>query len=174
VYSDGESGTAPGTCTCDHVPDPNERSHCLQSREFLAGVENEGYAHGIAAATFSGDSAGTCKFVYYKEVRDGAVIRKPPFAVNCATPALWMESNCLLADRGVEWDWLNWQRAMDVSTNRIDNRDFAAVYASVCGGACGSSSPTVAQMKAAAVSVFGAGPKATAFARLAADFGTDH
>ncbi len=34
-------------------------------------------------------------------------VQQPPVAVNCKTPVKWLENQCLTANRGVEYDWMN-------------------------------------------------------------------
>jgi hypothetical protein len=175
-------------CSCNHVPDENERTHCLQSRENLRGAQNEGFGHGVAAAVWNPRSTAECKFVYYKQIftQSGAfyVIKAPPYAVDCTQQVRWLENNCLteggnvLSDKGVEWDWLNWQRALDVDANATSLADFGAIYRGACGGvSCNNSTvaPTMSQLKAASDTYHGVGsPRAARFRTLAFLYGTDH
>jgi hypothetical protein len=53
-------------CRCDHVADPNDRAHCLQSSEQVGGARNEGWGHAFATGLFNTTLDSIAPFGYYK------------------------------------------------------------------------------------------------------------
>jgi hypothetical protein len=92
--------------------------------------------------------------------------------------AKWLETKCLEADRGVEWDWMNWQRSVGVaaSTERTTMTDLADIYKRACGGvSCAGLQPTPAQLIAAAKVKYGVTNLRTiAFTKALNDYGANH
>jgi hypothetical protein len=167
-----------GPCGCGFVSDPTDRSHCLQSRQRLAASETESFAHYVAANTWNG-SSGACTFVYYKNFRnDDATITKPPLAKSCSAQTRWLENHCVLASRGVEWDWLNFFRGAGVSAAPIPVGDVHAIFRQACGGRCdGSQEPSFASLQSAALTYYGGNPfdsRFLAFQSAGTSFGVNH
>jgi hypothetical protein len=165
-------------CGCDQVFDPVDRSHCMTSKEFNGGVGNESFGHLIAANTWNTPGSATCKFVYYKETIDTGVTLTPPVAIDCNVQAKWLETKCLEADRGVEWDWMNWKRAVGVApvAQQTNVTELADIYKRACGGvSCANLNPSAAQLIAAARTKYGVGtPKASLFEAQVALYGANH
>lgn len=144
-------------CSCKHVPVKGEKSHCIQSKEYHAGAATEGLAHLVTANTWN-PTGGNCNFVYYKEQalpETGATL-SAPVPVSCTQQVKFLETRCLEADRGIEWDWMNWMRSATTGTNAITEAELAAVMARSCGGNCYLKNPTSTQIIAASVVEFGA------------------
>lgn len=167
-YGDDVASGAPSMCRCEHVKASDDRLHCLQSRETSGEAQVEAYAHFFASKVWSGDSSSECTFPYYKEVLwptpgdyPGYVRLSPPFSANCATPMLWLDTQCPTGGtgRGVEWDWLNFFHHIHASdvTGALTQAEIFSVYRQACGGQRCSGSVTVSQLLNAAVTVFGAG-----------------
>ncbi|MDJ0763444.1 MAG: hypothetical protein QNJ97_10685 [Myxococcota bacterium] len=110
-FYDIHSGSAyhdrPLLCYCTGT------THCLQSREYIAHAQSEGFAHFISSAVFNKrnttDQNGF--FGYYKP------INYPPGRIDCTDDVCpvdltqferWWHTWCDTSwnDRGVEWDWL--------------------------------------------------------------------
>ena len=79
-----------------------------------AGTHTEPFrAHRAAPSTCEAGATkhqeqSDCAFGYYKEFMDSSyTVQQPPVAVSCKTPVKWLENQCLTANRGVEYDWMN-------------------------------------------------------------------
>lgn len=169
----------PSLCKCDHVVDPDDQSHCMQSREYLVGVEPEAYAHAVAASTWNALDENACTFVYYKNTLETPTDpRSPPVPVDCHQKRKWLEDTCLRAARGVEWDWMNWMRAVNTAplASRSTTGDVADIFLRACGGGtCDSKEPTSAQLIEASKAKYGVGtPKQAAFETAIDDYGANH
>ncbi len=175
-YANSPSKNDPGACGCQFVSDPNDRSHCMQSKETLGIATGEGFAHYFAASTWNYDDPSNCTFVYYKNFKEGSVLLKPPLARTCAAPVQWLETNCLQAQRGVEWDWMNFQRAITVSSAPTRLGDLLDIYKEACGGTtCTGVERGFLQLDVAAKAKYGTfDPRAVAFTNEGVSFGVDH
>jgi hypothetical protein len=128
-------GNDSGVCGCGFVDDPADRSHCMQSKETYGAAEAEGFAHMFAARTWNYGYPGSCTFVYYKNFNEGGgVILRPPLVRSCVDQVKWLETKCAASQRGVEWDWMNFQRAVTVATAPTPLDDLLDIYKQACGG----------------------------------------
>jgi hypothetical protein len=163
-------------CSCKHVAVESEQSHCIQSKEYHAAAATEGLAHVVTANTWN-PSGGNCNFVYYKEQalpETGATL-SAPVPVSCTQPVKYLETRCLEADRGIEWDWMNWMRSATTGTNAITEAELAAVMARSCGGNCYLKNPTPDDIIAASKVEFGAQtPKQIKTETAIIDYGARH
>ncbi len=107
LTTDYDNPTSQSLCRCDHVGSSNQY-HCLQSQEHIGAGASEGFAHLYASRIFNHQEQSDCGFGYYKEFMNTSyVVEQPPVAVNCKAPVKWLENQCLTANRGVEYDWMN-------------------------------------------------------------------
>ncbi len=121
--------SAPLSCRCDHVVSAN-KWHCLQSRHDFSTAHTEGFAHFHSQHVFNRNDQADCTFVYYKEVRDDqAVVHAPPYPVSCAAPVKWLENHCVKANSGVEWDMLEFMRALNYGVDALTMAEIVGVYA---------------------------------------------
>jgi hypothetical protein len=125
-------------CHCgDWVP-PEQREHCLQSREYFSAAANEGFAHFFATKLFNNDQHAESIFVYYKPLRFGGDWI-PPFAISGYIPVSFMEALCTpssFSHSGVEWDWLTF--FYNVTSRDRPNYttipDLYRIYSRACSG----------------------------------------
>jgi hypothetical protein len=137
---DYNSGDEPNValCKCDHVWDPSDRQHCIQSREEPNAAQIEGFGHFVAATAQNNGSQNDAFFPYYKNVlwTDG-LIYYPPFAFS-ATTWRWVETKCTVAaQRASELDWMSflyWTHRG--SANAFSFLEIANIYKGACGGSC--------------------------------------
>ncbi len=163
-------------CRCDHVIQDEDKTHCMQSKEYLGDVETEGLAHMIAANTWNVLDENACNFVYYKNVKAGFLLLAP-VSVSCHAKFKWMENTCLEGNRGVEWDWMNWMHSLNVNpiTSRLTTADVGTLFAQACGGDCAGKEPKPAELILAARSVYGPGSdKAVAVEFAIGAYGANH
>jgi len=76
-----------------------------------------------------------CAFGYYKEFMDSSyTVQQPPVAVSCKTPVKWLENQCLTANRGVEYDWMNFLYDINSapSSQRTSLSNLWQVYLTAC------------------------------------------
>lgn len=176
-YTSGNS-TAP-LCNCDHVFDPSDRLHCIQSREMGSSAQKEGFGHFIATITQNRASDNDATFPYYKDVKwlDYQVY-PPPFAIPAYGWGQWMEQFCNGTNEGTEFDWLNFYYWVNRRTaDAFTLSDYRALYRNACGGSnCTTSQDTTwTSLKTAANNVWGSGSTKAAFFRAQGDaFGVDH
>lgn len=172
----GASSTQ-ATCRCDHIVEREDRSHCMQSKEFLGDAETEALAHMVAANTWNILDANACESVYYKNVSTGFFVLDAPVPVSCHAKVQWLENACLEANRGVEWDWMNWMRAVNVGSpaSRLTTADVGSLFVQACGGDCSGKEPTPAQLILAGRILYGVGSdKALAVETAIVDYGANH
>jgi len=183
-------------CQCGHVTTSNQL-HCLQSREHIRDAQVEGLAHFIASDVLNSGTQSNCTFAYYKEfLEDGAPVGSPtppPVAKSCFTQVRWLDAlhpdsngvpaSCVAANRGVEWDWMNfyWSlRNKGGSSSSYSYAQLASVYRQACGGvACTNGTPAsslnFSNVQAAANAVFGpTNARATFWSTNATNFGVNH
>jgi hypothetical protein len=166
-------------CKCDHVFDPNDRSHCIQSRETGSSAQKEGFGHFIASITLNNASQSNAVFPYYKDVKwlDGDVY-PPPFAIPSFSTIRWMESFCTKSNAGTEMDWLNFYYWVNRQTaEKFSLSEIRAVYRRACGGSnCTTSQETTwDSLKTAANFIHGSTSQKAIFWRTQGDlFGVDH
>ena len=156
--------SAHAACRCDHVIEDEDKTHCMQSKEYLGDVETEGLAHMIAANTWNVLDENACNFVYYKNVKAGFLLLAP-VSVSCHAKFKWMDTACPEGDRGVEWDWMNWMHSLNVNplASRLTTADVGTLFAQACGGDCVGKEPTPEQLIRKARDLYGIGhPKAVA------------
>jgi len=140
---------APTYCRCGYIDPEAEYTnadHCLQSREFIATAEREGYAQFFAAKVWNNPAQTDCYWAYYKKSLVwlpgiAYVPQLPPSPRTCVTPQRWMESQCPsgMADRGVEWDWQIFYYNVNTRTaNKSSMTDLHNIYkaSSACNGSC--------------------------------------
>lgn len=164
-------------CRCDHVLEEVDQSHCMQSKEFLGDVETEALAHMIAANTWNDLDENACTFVYYKNVALGLVTYPAPVSLPCHTKEKWLENKCLEPNRGVEWDWMNWMRSLNVRpmASRLTASDIGALFAHACGGDCEDKEPTPTQIVASARTLYGINTEKALAVEVAIDtYGANH
>jgi hypothetical protein len=169
-------------CRCDHVADPNDRGHCLQSREQTSAARLEAWGHAYATGLYNTPSHSTALFGYYKNFLNfpgniPANLVTPPTAIDVLSPFKWMETYCPVANKGVELDWTGTFYYMRTKTaNAYSFANFSSLFQSECGGVCGSGNTTTyASFAAAANAAFGAGSAKANHALNSADaFGADH
>ena len=121
-------------CRCDHVGSSNQY-HCLQSQEHIGAGASEGFAHLYASRIFNHQEQSDCAFGYYKEFMDSSyTVQQPPVAVSCKTPVKWLENQCLTANRGVEYDWMNFLYDINSapSSQRTSLSNLWQVYLTAC------------------------------------------
>lgn len=96
----------------------------------------------------------------------------------CTAKVTWLENTCLEANRGVEWDWLNWKRSVTMApaTERTSMDDMALIYKQACGGfRCTGQTVTPAQLIAAAQVKYGAlSPRYLRFIADVNAYGANH
>lgn len=116
AYGEGDAPISQPLCRCDHVYFAN-RAHCLQSRETLEVAFVEGFAHFAAVKLFNDPDDSSCRFSYYKEyLSTSNTVYDPPVNINCGGAYRWMENRgCAQADRGTEYDWMNFLWALNKS-----------------------------------------------------------
>jgi hypothetical protein len=146
---------AEATCRCDQVAaspvstecggEQWDRLHCLNSREYMFGAFQEGWAHFLAAAMLNDTSQTTAIFPYYKkQIHDnGNFVNLPPVhhQVLPTTKYRWMENECngTMAGRGTEMDWLSFLYYVNTQTaNKYTLTELMTLMrsTSVCNGAC--------------------------------------
>ena len=134
-YNGSPSRTDSSACGCAFVGEAAvEGSHCLQSKNSLGIATNEGFAHYFASRVWNYDTPSSCTFVYYKNFKEGSTLLRPPLARSCSAPVKWLLNNCAEGNRGVEWDWMNFQRAIAVSGAPTSMTDLLDIYKRACGG----------------------------------------
>lgn len=136
-YSPGEGGAPPADCECNHVTSSNSL-HCLQSREMISPAHVEGFAHVYATKVMNDYFGSGCTFVYYKEFLDGSTVVPPPIATDCTAQVKWLETECLVSNRGVEYDWNNflWAIHSAPTSDRTTMTDLYDIYLEACGTDC--------------------------------------
>lgn len=136
----------------------------------------EGFAHYFASRVWNYDDPASCTFVYYKNFNEGGVIRQPPLARSCASEVRWLANNCSQAQRGVEWDWMNFQRALAVSPAPTALADLLEIYKAACGGtSCSGVERDFQDLALAASTKYGAADsRATTFQNLGVSYGVDY
>jgi hypothetical protein len=136
IHKQWETDGAPSACGCAHVTSSNQ-FHCLQSRENTGVAHVEGFAHLYAAKVMNDLSPTSCTFVYYKEFWDNGTILLPPIPKDCTEKVTWMETQCLQAARGVEWDWNNFLWAIHTApqSDRSSLSDLFGIYKEACAPA---------------------------------------
>ncbi|MDJ0765591.1 MAG: hypothetical protein QNJ97_21595 [Myxococcota bacterium] len=111
-------------CNCTDLSgdDPDEFTHCLQSKEQVRAAESEGWGHFISTAAYNHRSGDSGIFGYYKHMK----VPMGPFIVEWQNPIRvvtanssgpryqrHMETYCYTSGQsaekhyGVEWDWLH-------------------------------------------------------------------
>jgi hypothetical protein len=166
------------TCSCNHVLPESWRPHCLQSREYLRVGLVEGFGYFWAAKVFNSMSGSDCRVVHPKAFREdsGAVVG-PPYPADCRSHIRWMENHCTQADRGVEWDWVNffwnWHT---VSSDKATMADIYDVIWNACTAGCQSWETILwSGLRNAAIGKWGiSGPKFIYFDTEAGSNGVDH
>lgn len=176
AYGDNGAGLY---CECEHVTADEDKEHCMQSREPLGGVAAEAQAHAVAAGTWNLPSESACQFVYYKNMRiPFLAIISAPVPVTCTSQVKWLENTCLAADRGVEWDWMNWMHNVNIAPSGSVSSigDVADVFVRACGGtSCTGLTPTPGQLITAARTKYGLGsPKALRLENAVNNYGANH
>ncbi len=176
-YTSGNSNAA--LCNCDHVHDPLDRQHCIQSREMGSSAQKEGFGHFIAAITQNRASDNDATFPYYKEVKwTDYVVYSPPFAIPSYGWGLWMEQFCPGTNEGTEFDWLNFYYWVNRRTaDAYSLADFRNVYRQACGGSnCTTAQDTTwTSLKNAVNTLYGTNSTKASFWRNQGDlFGVDH
>lgn len=144
-----------------------------------AKVAVEAQAHAVAAATWNTASESACEFVYYKGIKAPFLpVLTPPVAVSCAAQVKWLENTCLAADRGVEWDWMNWMHHVNVSPSpqASSTSDVADIFVRACGGvSCAGAAPAPAALIDASKTKYGAGSaKQVRFEDAINGYGANH
>jgi hypothetical protein len=130
---DGGAPPRPAACGCDSVVSAN-RYHCLNSREYSSPAQSEGWTHFFSSKLMNDTTAAANNFSYYKEVQEGAVLKRPPVPVNSKTAVKWRNRNCPLAEYGTEWDWLTFLTNVHTSgTNKLSIAELTDVYQRACG-----------------------------------------
>jgi hypothetical protein len=124
------------TCGCAHVEAANGL-HCLQSLEWSSAASVEGFAHFVAAKIWNGPAGGgSTEFGYYKEFRkDDGTVAAPPFVVDCAQPVNWRDNHCFHGELGVEYDWLQFYWAINMSApqaERTTMMNLRDIYLAAC------------------------------------------
>lgn len=172
-----EAPASQSTCRCDHVVGDEDKSHCIQSKEYLGDAETEALAHMIAANTWNVLDENACTFVYYKNLSTGFFVLPAPVPASCNSKIKWLENTCVETNRGVEWDWMNWMHALNAAppTGRLTTEDIGALFAHACGGDCSGKEPTPTQLMASAESLYGFGSdKSFAVINAINDYGANH
>lgn len=176
-YDNSPSRTNSGACGCGFVDDAaNDGSHCLQSKNKYGIATNEGFAHYFASTVWNSDDPASCTFVYYKNFKEGNVVLRPPVVRSCAARVKWMQNNCAEALRGVEWDWMNFQRAVQVSTSPTPLDELLDIYTRSCGGtSCFGVERGFPQLAVAADQKYGfLDPRALEFRSQGSNYGVDY
>lgn len=188
-YSD--TVNVPG-CQCTHVTSSNQ-DHCLQSREHIRAAQTEGFGHFFASDVLNDGAQSNCTFNYYKEfLENGASVENPtlpPVPKSCITQVRWLEAlhpnasgvptSCLMADRGVEWDWMNFYWSLRNKVSPYSYAQIASVYTQTCGGTCTNMTLSTAfnfsNLQTAANTVFGlTSARALHWSSNGDNFGVDH
>jgi hypothetical protein len=178
-YTSGNSTSS--LCNCDHVFDPADRQHCIQSREMSSASQLEGFGHFVATMTQNNAANSNAWFPYYKDVKwtDNQVY-PPPYPINSYSSGLWMEAHCSGANtnEGTEMDWLNFYYWINRKASAtLSLADLRSVYRQACGGhACSSTQDsTWNSLKAATVALWGANDGRTTSWSATGDLvGVDH
>ena len=141
-------------CGCWYVENPDDRLHCLGSREYLTDAFGEGYAHYFATRALNTASENDAVFPYYKRVLKPTpqnpncvpggpcAYWPPPVAHNVMTQHRWLETECpsdTVAHRGTEMDWLG--LLYDLGAKKgYSGTDLMNImkHSAVCGGWCNS------------------------------------
>jgi hypothetical protein len=163
-------------CGCSHIP-LEDRTHCLQSQERVGFAVNEGFAHYFASNLYNTTAGADCTFVYHKSfLEPSGNILPPPVARSCSAKVRWLEKHCPAPARGVEWDWLNFDRAIAVATNPTRMGDLFSIWNLACGGPCNTAERNFAEMSAAADQYYGSpqDPRAFTFQERGVSYGVDH
>lgn len=139
-------------CGCWYVENPNDRLHCLTSREYLAPAFSEAYAHYFATRAFNHAGESDAVFPYYKRVLKprsqnpscmpggSCSFWIPPVAHDVTQAHRWLETQCVgdaVAHRATEMDWLG--LLYDLGAKRgYSGADFRSImtHGAVCGGVC--------------------------------------
>jgi hypothetical protein len=134
-----DGGPAFPMCSCEHVTTSNKQ-HCLQSREFMAAAQTEGFGHFFATDLFNNGSQSDGMFAYYKEVNLFGTSLPPPVQVNVTVGSKWMATFCMPpmfeAGKGTEIDWLAFYWQLNNRTSSaFTYTNFRDVYQLACGGA---------------------------------------
>lgn len=143
-------------CGCWYVENPNDRLHCLTSREYLAPAFAEAYAHYFASRAFNTASENDAVYPYYKRVLmpraqnptcgppgGTCYYWQPPVAHDVLNANRWLETQCpgdAIAHRATEMDWLG--LLYDLGTKRdYSGADLRAIMEDplVCNGWCNGS-----------------------------------
>ncbi len=174
-----------GLCGCGHVRNPEDKAHCLSSKESSNRAQMEGFAHFMATKVFNDLTQADCSFVYYKPSWDkpGAVVTDPPIARTCIDQTVrWLDNKCAgEATKGVEWDWLNFYTTVNRGTNATTMANLAAIYRLTCSGSqtgapCDGHNVAFSALVTAANTVYGNAldPRANQFTTYGNSSGVNH
>lgn len=96
----------------------------------------------MAARAWNDASQNDCSFNYYKEFYLGPNnVVGPPYQIDCRNAVLWRDNNCFKADRGTEYDWLQFFWNLNtVGSDKLSFDDIEAVFDTACGGTCSTGS----------------------------------
>ncbi len=185
-YSYSDNSTSVPECRCDHynAAQWGNQEHCIQSREYMGGAEEEAFAHLIATRTFNFDEgiSGQAVFVYYKPMLgffedDGSEsVAYPPIALHMLQNRSpdWMTNFCPSGDthKGIEYDWLSfYDRISDASiANATNVGNIMGIYLRACDPVdmeeCSSQDLTWAQIQSSAQAYWGGSATEPHFTRF--------
>jgi hypothetical protein len=176
---DDNTATGIAACTCDFVEDPNDRLHCLNSREGMAAARSEGWGHAFSTQLVNSITDSTAPFGYYKRVYDPqaqnqtCVSGQPhvlcaPVTADGALNFNWMESYCNQSNAGIELDWFAFFYQLDNYTaNSWTPANFWNVFYTECPS--GSCAVTWNTLQTASASYFGSGSAKALYMASAGD-----
>ncbi|NUO49453.1 MAG: hypothetical protein HOV80_11410 [Polyangiaceae bacterium] len=130
----------PLSCHCEHIGtvDSINQLHCMQSSERTSAANVEGFGHFFAAKLWNDPTESDCEYNYYKEFRnDDGSKTFPPMELDCRSPAKWRNNHCFNAERGTEYDWMQFFWSLNtVGANKISLNEIGLIHQTACGGYC--------------------------------------
>ncbi|MDJ0766504.1 MAG: hypothetical protein QNJ97_26255 [Myxococcota bacterium] len=124
-------------CNCNHV-ESGSQLHCMQSMEYIAAAEGEGFGHFFSSALFNNRSSSNGIFVCPKETwfyfpPYGWIVYPPERPFDVTNYTKWGETECSLGNenKGVELDWMEffWHAWADpISSTTLTSSELMSVW----------------------------------------------
>jgi hypothetical protein len=124
-------------CACNYDLSWGNTEHCMQSRENIGGAQNEGFAQAFGGRVFNSPSENDAIHVYYKPFAedDWDDPEWPPSKFDLLDQPRWRQTQCNVAAKGVEMDWMTFFYAvtMEYSSDSVPMSDVFSLYRLACG-----------------------------------------
>src|SRR5262249_8117185 len=117
-----------------------------------------------------------CAFNYYKQFKPSAnVVKQPPIKLDCRNAVLWRDNHCFAADRGTEYDWMQFLWYVNTVTSaKSSMAALSSIHMKACGNTKCDSPITWSALRSAAETHYGAAsPKYLWFHDAGDAFGVD-